>query len=78
MIVSQSQVPLVVSGGHIPVSGSSYGPSQGVPHIPNYGHPMGHLMELLMDSLMDCNMDKTINPMGTSIKNLLTLPIMAL
>ena len=42
------------------------------------GHPMGHLMELLMDNLMDCSMDKAINPMGTGIKNLLTLPIMAL
>ena len=36
MVVSQSQVPPVVSGGHIPISGSSYGPSQGVPHIPTY------------------------------------------
>ena len=42
------------------------------------GHPMGHLMELLMDSLMDCSMDITINPMGTGINNLLSLPIMAL
>ena len=36
-VVSQSQVPPVVPRGHILVSGSSYGPSQGVPHIPNYG-----------------------------------------
>ena len=42
------------------------------------GHPMGHLMELLMDSLMDRSMDRTINPMGMGIKNLLTLPIMAM
>ena len=37
MVVSQSQVPLVVSRGHIPISGSSYGPSHGIPHIPTYG-----------------------------------------
>ena len=42
------------------------------------GHPMGHLMELLMDSLMDRSMDITINPMGTCINNLLTLPIIDL
>ena len=42
------------------------------------GHPMVHLMELLMDSLMDHSMDRTINPMGTGINNLLTLPIMDL
>ena len=41
MIVSQSQVPPVVSGGHIPIFGLSYGPSQGFPHIPNYGHSHG-------------------------------------
>ena len=41
MVVSQIQVPLVVSKGHIPVSGSSHGPSQGVPHIPNYGASHG-------------------------------------
>ena len=35
--MSQSQVPPVVSGGHIPTSGSSYGLSQGVLHIPTYG-----------------------------------------
>ena len=35
-VVSQSQVPPVVLGGHIPVSRSSHGPLQGVPHIPNY------------------------------------------
>ena len=40
-VVSQSQVPPVVSGGHIPVFGLSYVPSQGVPHIPNYGHSHG-------------------------------------
>ena len=40
-VVSQSQEPLVVSGGHIPVFGSSYGPSQGVLHVPNYGHSHG-------------------------------------
>ena len=38
---------------------------------------MGHLMDILMDSLMDHNMDKTNNPMGAGINNLLTLPIMA-
>ena len=37
MVVSQSQVPPFVSGGHIPISGSSHGPLQEVPHIPNYG-----------------------------------------
>ena len=42
------------------------------------GHPMGHLMDLLMDSLMDCSMDIIINPLGTIINNLLTLPFMAL
>ena len=44
MVVSQSQVPLVVSGGHILVSGSSYGPSHGIPHIPTYGafHGISH------------------------------------
>ena len=43
-IVSQSQVSPIVSGGHIPVSGSSYGPSEGVPHIPTYGvsHGISH------------------------------------
>ena len=42
--VSQSQVSPVVLGGHIPVSRSSYGPSQGVPHIPTYGasHGISH------------------------------------
>ena len=40
-VVSQIQVPFVVSRGHIPVSRSSYGPSQGVPHIPNYGNYHG-------------------------------------
>ena len=37
VIVSQSQVPPVVSGGHIPTSKMSYGLSQGIPHIPTYG-----------------------------------------
>ena len=41
MVVSQSQVPLVVSRGHIPIFGSSYGLSQGVPHIPKYRHYHG-------------------------------------
>ena len=41
-------------------------------------HPMEHLMELLMDILMDHSMDKTTNPMGTGINNLLTLLIMVL
>ena len=31
-VVSQSQVPPIVSGGHIPVSVLSHGPLQGVPH----------------------------------------------
>ena len=35
-VVSQSQVPPIVSGGHIPILVSSHVPSQGVPHIPNY------------------------------------------
>ena len=38
------------------------------------GHPMGHLMEIIMDSLTDHSMDRTINPMGVGINNLLTLP----
>ena len=37
VVVSQSQVPPIVSGGHIPTSGTSYGLLQGVPHIPTYG-----------------------------------------
>ena len=37
VVVSQSKVPPVVSGGHIPTSGTSYGLSQGIPHIPTYG-----------------------------------------
>ena len=41
MVVSQSQVPPIVSGGHIPISGSSHDPSQGFPHIPNYGASHG-------------------------------------
>ena len=41
MIVSQSQVPLVVLGGHIPIFGSSCSPSHGVPHIPTYGASHG-------------------------------------
>ena len=40
-IVSHSQVSPVVSGGHIPISGSSHGPSQGFPHISNYGASHG-------------------------------------
>ena len=36
VVVSQSQVPLVVSEVHIPTFGTSYGLSQGVPHIPTY------------------------------------------
>ena len=43
-VVSQSQESPVVSKGHIPISGSSYGPSHGVPHIPTYGasHGISH------------------------------------
>ena len=41
VIVSQSQVPPVVSGGHIPTFGTSYGLLQGVPHIPTYGFSHG-------------------------------------
>ena len=41
IVMSQSQVSLVVLGGHIPVSRSSYSPSQGVPHIPTYGASHG-------------------------------------
>ena len=43
-VVSQSQASPIVSGGHIPVSGSSYGPLHGVPHIPIYGasHGISH------------------------------------
>ena len=37
VVMSQSQVPPIVSGGHIPTSGTSYGLLQGVPHIPTYG-----------------------------------------
>ena len=40
-VVSQSQVPPIVLGSHIHVSRSSHGPSQGVPHIPNYGYSYG-------------------------------------
>ena len=40
-VVSQSQAPPVVSGGHILVSGLSHSPSQGVPHILNYGASHG-------------------------------------
>ena len=44
IVVSQGQVSLVVLGVHILVSGSSYGPLQGVPHIPTYGasHGISH------------------------------------
>ena len=41
MVVSPIQVPPIVSGGHIPISGSSNGPLQGVPRIPNYGDSHG-------------------------------------
>ena len=43
-IVSQGQVSPVVSRGHIPGSGSSYGPLQGFPHIPTDGvsHGISH------------------------------------
>ena len=41
MVVSQSQVTPVVSGGHIPVFGSSYVSPHGAPHIPNYGPSHG-------------------------------------
>ena len=37
VVVSQIQVPPVVSRGHIPTFGTSYGLSQGVSHIPTYG-----------------------------------------
>ena len=40
-ILSQSQVPPVVLGGHIPIFGLYYSQSQGVPHIPNYGASHG-------------------------------------
>ena len=40
-VVSQSQVPPVVSAGHVPISGSSHVPAHGVPHIPNYGPSHG-------------------------------------
>ena len=41
IVMSLSQVPHVVLGGHIPTSGTSYGLSQGVPHIPTYGVSYG-------------------------------------
>ena len=41
MVLSLIQVPPIFLGGHILVSGSSHGPSQGVPHIPNYGASHG-------------------------------------
>ena len=54
-VVSQSQVPPVVSGGHIPVSGSSHGPSHAFPIFLLMellmGYLMGNLMELLMHLL---------------------------
>ena len=82
IVVSQSQVPPVVLGGHIPTSGTSYGLSEGVSHIPTYGislgHLMGHLMEPLMDNIMDHSMDRVIHLVGTGIKNPLTPRIMAL
>ena len=40
-VVSQVQASPIVSGGHIPFSGSSYGPSHGIPHIPTYGASHG-------------------------------------
>ena len=36
-IVSQSQVPHVVSVGHVPISGSSHVPAYGAFHAPKYG-----------------------------------------
>ena len=44
IVVYWSQVSPIVSGGHIPVYGLSYGPSQGVPHILTYGasHGISH------------------------------------
>ena len=41
-------------------------------------HLMEHLMELPMDILMDHSTEETINRMGTSINDPLTLLIMAL
>ena len=35
-IVSQSQVPPIVSACSVPVSRSSHGLAHGAPHIPNY------------------------------------------
>ena len=37
VVMSQSQVPPIVSGGHIPTFGTSSSLSQGVPRIPTYG-----------------------------------------
>ena len=44
IVVFEGQIPPVVLGGHIPISRSSYSPSQGVPHIPTYGasHGISH------------------------------------
>ena len=44
IVVSHSQASPIVSGGHIPISGSSYDPSHGIPHIPTYGasHGISH------------------------------------
>ena len=45
IVVSQIQVYPVILGGRIPVSGLSYGPSQGVPHIFTYGASHGKSYE---------------------------------
>ena len=41
IVVSQSQVPPVVSAGHVPISRLSHVPAHGAPHIPNYGPSHG-------------------------------------
>ena len=41
IVVSQNQVSPIVLGGHIPISGSSYDPLHGIPHIPTYGASHG-------------------------------------
>ena len=40
-VVSQSQVPPVVSASHVPISGSSHVPAHVALHIPNYGTSHG-------------------------------------
>ena len=40
-VVSQSQVPPVVSIGHVPISGLSHVPNSGASHTLNYGHSHG-------------------------------------